>query len=111
MPVSTDEKYRTLIERLLKATNAGRLVWHPTGKLDRFGMTYNDYRFEISAVFDNDVALGFYGNYSLDAWERLDTVHAQEFNAIFDLYELARRQALKADEAIDNLIAELEQYE
>ncbi len=109
--MATKLKMLSLLETLNAATAKGRLHWSGSFSLDHFMAHTNNATITISKDM-----IGGYNSYTISLRDAKGKVIE---NDLFDhgdvghghaeiLYESARRDALKVDQFIDNVIADLE---
>lgn len=99
------------IETLVEATRAGRMKWETTAGDDEYATSFKG-KF---SVLTNKRSPDSYGVRVVDFAEReMLEYHGREdelgfrvWNLIRDLFDLARRNALAVDEAIDDFIKEI----
>ena len=104
MPSITD---RELVIKLLQATNDGRIKWDRADVNDRFAAKYAD-KWTLTV----DRSEGDYETF----WLALSNAEGEEILRIYSsaeervdrLFELARRQALRIDEALSDLLKEID---
>ncbi|WP_089729312.1 hypothetical protein [Candidatus Thiosymbion oneisti] len=117
---------------LLTKTRQGRLTWVPTEKLDVFGVDFPDYSIRIAhrvvreipdrVVREIPTGETVMDNYKVEIYnsegrlveaatsdEMKDELHEgiNIAEVLKELYELARRQALGIDNALDDLLSRL----
>ena len=115
--MSAEDKSVELVQQLIQATEAGRVVWHPTARIDEFTSSLEG-RFSILVAKEPE------GESSLrmldeDGRELLQVSSAQivktpvsptrgggkmTFDSVAQLFNLARRNALHVDQAIDDVL-------
>jgi hypothetical protein len=107
MPNITDSE---LILKLLEATTEGRLSWKKTDTVDRFASTYaGKWTLTIDKSRSPDSPYDSY-------WVALSNAEGEEILKIYssdepglgELFEVSRRRALKVDEALTDLLKEIE---
>jgi hypothetical protein len=107
MPNITDAE---LITKLLQATEEGRLNWEKADVQDRFVAKYaGKWTLAIDKGFDAE-------NEYLTYWLALSNAGGEEILKVYSadearldrLFELARRRVLKVDEALSDLLKEIE---
>lgn len=105
MAIITDQE---LISKLLEATNEGRIRWEKSQVKDQFAAKYGG-----KWTLTIDKAESDEGPYEL-YWLALCNPQEEEILRISqepglgELFELARRRALKVDEALQDLLNEIE---
>lgn len=108
-PMAT-EKDRNFVDFLLEATRSGKLKWEATASFDEFAAgVKGKYKVvvnqrNVSNNFDPDVVQQLILR-NADDQELMD-VSNKDFNSVRELYELARRNALNVDAALDEIMGE-----
>jgi hypothetical protein len=126
-----DTRLLKIVELLLRLTTAGRLEWDSVGTADRprFATSFSDASFVIHSK-DNDGAHPFIVELRNERGEVLESIQSvtlravrrelssdeeserqqnREFNKVlYDLYNVARRNAMNIDQFLDGLLAQLE---
>lgn len=106
MPEISDPE---LVVRLLRATRSGKLGWEKTADPERFVASYGG---KWSLTIEKTMAFDDEGERS-DAYsltinntegEEILRIWDQPKNAVRELFEQARRHALKVNEALDDLM-------
>jgi hypothetical protein len=113
-----NEKIRSLIDRLLSKTSTGEINWEEADRQEAFQISFPNYSVVIEKDRDGELWLRMY-----DFMGRvLDTVSSDELHAfqvpggapggtyadrLLELHGLARRQALRVEKALDELLARL----
>lgn len=99
------EKEIRLVEQLLDKTRKRILSWEPTAREDEFVSTLGgNVSFTVSSggMFAGDLLI------MRDERDRvLLSVNGNDANQLSDLYLEARRQALKVDESLDDVLDQL----
>ncbi|MGA2878055.1 MAG: hypothetical protein ABSG13_03815 [Bryobacteraceae bacterium] len=114
----------TLIDRLRKMSDEDRVPWTETSDEQAFQATFKGYAVTIAQEVEGynygepsyQYAIRFYDGLG----KLLDTATASDFppgyefegekkawNALKELYDIARRKALKVDQALDDLLRSL----
>ncbi len=101
------EKDKELVTRLLASTKAGKRDWLPTGERNEFAtamsgkylVTIRQSRYTTEPTHYLDITEVGGAN--------LVTLGADEYPELAEMYELARRQALKVDDAINDILQDL----
>ena len=117
--MNTDEKLLALAERLLKKTQNGSLIWEKTAATNAFQTAFPTSTIKIAeyspAHQDEgcDYGLSIYNEAGKQIESTTDRAVAKKtdgkaFSVFPDLYTEARRRALGVDEAIDDLLGQLE---
>lgn len=103
------EKFHRLTDRLLSLTEQGKLLWQPTAHDRSFACAFADYSVRIT---ESGFLEPLYRLELSDGVGRpLESVSSAEEGldkVLCQLYELARRQALGADKAVEDLLSQLE---
>ena len=104
------EKDRILVARLLESSKAGKTEWLPTAYNDRFTTSVaGKYSFQIVRIFGGNPEFELR---ILDAGgETIHTLDSHDYAELVTLYEYARRTALKVDNTIDDILAELDKQQ
>jgi hypothetical protein len=117
--MATDKQVR-LIERLIQKTNAGEVRWEQTGNDDVYQAAFPNYGVRVERVFDkwhNDVegyTVFVLNSEGTEVDEMSDTTFMEvnfarsPFLQLQDLFMGARRTALGADQALDEILNDLE---
>lgn len=123
------EKYVRLVERLIKQTEAGQLNWEPTVSEDAFQVSFDRFtvrivRFEAEQPYDpsigrlaDDIVVylrdetgrtidSFDDNEVRDAFPKKGTT-STAYARMSHLFRLAQRNALGAEEALDDILGQL----
>lgn len=106
-----DDKLRKLIDRLLVKTRAGELQWSETPTQDAFQASFPSYSLELERE-DTTIyirVLNAEGNvleWTSDQKMRTEGnwKNADDIRKLDELYALARRQALRVEKALDELL-------
>lgn len=113
------ERHKHLVERLLEKSRAGELLWQESVRPDEFQVAFpnsgvqirsikngNFTDFHISLIDSSGRVVEGFGKDQLDR----DGPHSSGSwsRPLSELYALARRSALRADEVIDNILVEIE---
>ena len=99
-----------LVERLLVATDKGKVDWQPTARADEFTASFGG---KWTLVLRQDwLASPLEGTYRLDfknaEGEILVRGEEKDDQRVPALYEMARRHALSIDEALADLLNEID---
>ncbi|MFC7933550.1 hypothetical protein [Streptomyces cinereoruber] len=129
--MATDDRLVKIVKLLLRSTKAGRLEWDSVGSNDRprYVTSFTDASFVVYSK-DNDGAHPFIVELrnergeilesiqsasirplrrELNEEERLERQSQREFNNIlYELHNVARRNAMNIDSFLDNLLSQLE---
>lgn len=116
-------KYLQLLDRLIKKTEAGELKWEETAASNAFQVSFPNYTVILSEVESGDDAIDYVVelvNSDGRIIDRFSDVTLQQtdpntsgerllhFNRMKGLFEASRRQALGVDQALDELLRELD---
>ncbi len=111
--VSEEDKVVELAMQLIRATEEGRLAWRPTARIDEFSTTIQD---RYSVLVSKELSGAFYLQLlDEDGRELFQVSITREYVAkwthppaerdpIQRLFDLARRNALRVDQAIDEVL-------
>lgn len=103
-----DDKLRKLVDRLLKKTQAGELRWSETSSPESFQTSFPDYSIEVEKNKDL-VLLRIYnsdGRIIESVVEKVSSFR-DDAEALSELHDAARRQALGVEKALDDILASL----
>ena len=110
------EKIAKILEKLNEKTTQGKIQWEQTNIPDIFQTSFPEYSVRILRQTDEYE----YGDYILQLYNSegilLETANDVDIKTVLEesnqimrnLYETARRIALKVDESLDSIIAELD---
>jgi hypothetical protein len=109
MPTESDEQ---LVSRLLQSTEAQQLDWEPTAAANEFvtsfggkyTVTMND---GYTLVEDRPTIVSFASLKNAQG-ETLLSINSSQLRAVADLHEAARRRAMKVDQAVADVLLELD---
>ena len=107
MPDITDAE---LITKLLQATDDGRISWDKSDVSDQFAAKYAGkwtLRIDKSSTEESPYP-SYWLALSNSRGEVILTIHSTDEERLDRLFELARRRALKVDEALSDLLKEIE---
>jgi hypothetical protein len=97
-----------LIDSLFSATEQDRVDWQPTGTTDQYAASFGG---KWTVLIDKISISGgtdrFWMEVKDSTGETIVRVTHAEDNRIREIFEMARRQALKIDEALADLLKEL----
>jgi hypothetical protein len=101
------DKDNQLLTRILEACRAGKIDWAPSGE-------YGGYVTSLSGKYVIKVKQNQFAGST--CWLTIDSedggsvvsLTSNDFEGIAEIYELARRRALKVDETIDEIIKDLD---
>lgn len=112
-----DEKMKILIQRLLEKTKEGEIRWIETPSMDAFQASFANYSVEIEQEENGTMCLRVYNKDGrvLESITNLEIIssdgdyyHNQEqARSLIDLHNLARRQSLKVNDALEDLLSQL----
>jgi hypothetical protein len=116
-----DERNAQLVMRLHKNTRNKKILWEDTPTNQAFVAAFPKYSVQIERklrrdavdyviTIINDVGVPVDDFSDVDLSTRFDNIAPERgwFEFMNEIYEMARRQALGADEAIDAILGELE---
>lgn len=106
MAIITDQE---LVTKLIEATIEGRIRWEKTGTVDRFAAKYaKKWTLTVDKAHDPDDPYERYWlALSNSADEEILKIYPSEEIPLEMLFDLARRRALKVDEAMEDLLKEI----
>jgi hypothetical protein len=104
------EKDLQLVAQLIEATNNGRISWEPTATPDEFTTSF---RGKYSVIVANQGSLYTFRMLDDSGREMLKLEYNSEYysdhlSAVERLFELARRTGLRVDQAVDEILHELQ---
>lgn len=107
-----EDKLRKLIDRLLVRTRAGELQWSETSSQDAFQASFPSYSLELERA-DTTIYIrvlnseGKVLEWTSDQKMRTEGnwKNADDIRKLDELYALARRQALRVEKALDELLS------
>lgn len=117
----SDPRFARVVVGLVRETEAGRIKWLPTAEEDIYQASFPKYSVQLSIQgnptnggITDDVVVSVRNNEGavLDRFADTDVPRellADPYRTMYDLYVRARRQALGADKAIDDLLQILEE--
>ena len=98
------EKDRLFLNRLLATTKAGKTDWAPTASPKVFTTSLSGkFSILIGGVSDESIWMTIDDNQGT----RIHRLTSDDFAELLELYQLARRRALRVDETIDELMKDL----
>jgi hypothetical protein len=110
------EKFTNLLRKLLQATKMRRVVWSDTADENTFRLTFDNGMIHIgeapNPVFPSKLltaTLFNQNNTPIETIKSGDDVPSEEGNLLRELYALARESALRPDDVLESVEAELEQ--
>jgi hypothetical protein len=92
-------------------TDEGQLDWRETAWPDTFQVSFNNYSITFSRLY-TDGTLGYVGHIlnfegrTVDSFSD-DDLKPEGLDRMAELYQKARRQALSADKALDEILSQL----
>jgi hypothetical protein len=115
----TEEKLLKLFQRLHAKTKAGEIKWEQTSRSDVFQTAFPNYVVKLSArpsdsgeAFDYFVSIVNENGVVLETASDIDISKAfpavEAYKTMRELYDMARREALGVNAALDSLLGELE---
>jgi hypothetical protein len=106
--MAINEKLTQLVDAVYEKTKSGELVWETTSVPFKFQVSFAKYSVTILSQGAGATRLELHNDQGalIEEVSPSDTSAAQDA-ILYRLYELARRQALGVDEAIDELLTEL----
>jgi len=108
MAIITDQE---LITKLVQATDEGRIRWSKTNVADRFAAKYaGKWALTIDKADPEDPYEGpsYWLALSNAEGEEILRIYPSEDTPLHQLFDLVRRRALKIDEALGDLLQEME---
>lgn len=106
----SSSKYQALITKLLKNTRAKKIDWQPTDSGGVFQASFPGYSVRLDMKRD-DYFLSLYNEWGefVDSMSDAQLHHDYQgaYDAMKELYELARRDAMGVDEALDTILGQL----
>ncbi len=110
------EKFINLLRKLLQATKTKRIVWSDTADENTFRLSFNDGMIQIgegpNPVFPSKLLIATLFNQNNIPIETIkfgDDIASEEANLLRELYALARESALRPDDVLESVEAELDQ--
>jgi hypothetical protein len=110
------EKFINLLRKLLQATKMKRIVWSDTADENTFRLSFNNGMIQIGEVpnpiFPSKLltaTLFNQNNIPIETIKFGDDQANEEGNLIRELYALARESALRPDDVLESVEAELDQ--
>lgn len=101
-----------LVERITKATVDDTIKWDKTATVDQFTSIYAGkwtLLIDKSPNEENEDVSDYWLSLSNAKGDELLRVYDSRVPRLYDLYELARRQALKVNEAVADFIKDLDE--
>jgi len=106
MAIISDQE---LLSLLLQATNEQRLAWQRTSGQDQFAAQYAN-KWTLTVVksdHPDDPFSSYWLALSNADGDEILRIHSSQEPILGELFELARRRALKVDEALNDLLKEI----
>jgi hypothetical protein len=108
---TASEKYRELIDRLSNKTEADELKWRETANPNMFQVSFPNYSITISKekdpleIFEYIIIVGIVNSEGkgVDLFTQHD-IGSNYAGQLSNLYQKARRQALGAEKALDEIL-------
>jgi hypothetical protein len=94
---------KQLMDTIYSATEARRIDWQATGVTNRYGASFGG---KYTIVIDDNPQNNWLEVKDAEG-ERIVRITDEQDPRLADLYEMARRQALKIDESLSELIDEI----
>lgn len=104
------EKDQQLVTRLLEATRAGTMDWAPSGQTNAFVSAMSG-KYIVTVKSSSNSNVPDYVTIDTQDGTTVHRLSGGDYNEIFEIYQLARRRALRIDEAIDDILKELDSPE
>lgn len=108
------QKFQIILGSLLERSEKGELNWKTTGNSDKFLLPLNESSVTVEKFesFSGETTYIFYfrnekGEIVEELRKKRETMSDEIFEKSEQLYDLARRKALNADETIDRIIEQL----
>ena len=107
------EIYSKIIGKLVSKTKRGEVNWKKTSAGDKFLVSFKEFSLLIGTYFDEQKGTDYVNFQLIDvAGKSIDTFLVSESDEdwgdlVFELYNSARRKALRIDEAIEVIGKEL----
>jgi hypothetical protein len=98
-----------LVIKLLDATKQGKIDWRPTAKTDEFTASFGGKWTLLCRQFATGSQIVERLSLQNAAGEELLSIRDSDISNVTRLYEMARRYALKVDEAIADLMKEIDE--
>ena len=121
--MSIPNKYFGVLEKLKRKSERGEVNWKETGKENTYIVSFDKFSIGISksASIENGWCVRFYisdksGRILEDYWaykdpdELIEGTAFSAFDYISEIFDLARRKALRVDEAIKEINRELDKF-
>lgn len=111
--MSSDNKYRQLVDQLFAKTEEGKIEWRETAETDTFQVSFAHYSITLAERRTTPRNLTYVVSILNSEGRRVDTF-SDDFDwdpgykkQLSELYQKARRQALSADKALDEILSQL----
>lgn len=109
MPTESDKQ---LVSRLLQSTEAQQLDWEPTAMANRFVTSFGGkYTVTVDEEYvaeEGRSVMVRVASLKGAEGETLLSVNSSQLPAVADLHEAARRRAMRVDEAVADVLLELD---
>ena len=103
------DKDRDFVTKLIGSTEQGHVKWQPTANPDQYVSSFKGKWSVIVDEYREDGISPWYTVKVRDAQEReMLSISDGDFPPVRDLYESARRAALNVDEALDDIMKDLD---
>ena len=107
--MNDQEKLSQIAESLCARTQAGSVTWNETADPDKFVTSLEDYSIAIEAESEYKISLQLVNSKgrpiaAMEAFRAQTPPKSTTWKTFSDLYEMARRQALKIDQALDDVL-------
>ncbi len=101
---------RHLVDRVIEGTTQGRIHWQATALRDQYTASFKGKWSLLVDKYGGEDEPEYCKLTMKDAEDReMLEVYSGQYTAVMDLYEAARREALKVDQAIADIFEELGQ--
>ena len=100
-----------LVQKLLDSTVTGKVAWEPSGITDQFKCNFvNKWTVTVDKGYDDESDATYFWLTLIDFAKgtELLRLYSTDVPSVPQLFEVARRQALRIDEAISDLLRELD---
>ncbi|SRR6266404_7848748 len=111
------EKYQRLVQKLLERTDKNELQWKETASPETFQVSFSNYSLTLSEQTSGSGPSDFVVTIINSAGDLVDSFSdvlldeghgATYYRSMGELHQKARRQALGVDQAIDEILDDLE---
>ena len=98
-----------LVDKLIDATRNKKLAWEKTASADQYSTSYGGkWTLSVDLAHTRDESDFYFLTITNAEGEQVLRIYEANAPLLRDLFELARRQALKVDEALADLFKEIE---